>query len=94
MPDYDCLRADGSGAEAGESGVEAWTRLLREEIDRRVHPRRGFRQHERIVRFHLLEQPFSTEDQTLSQTLKIRRPVVHERFARAIEDLYRDPAAS
>ena len=65
-----------------------WREEFRREIDARVHPRRGFRAHERIVRFELLEQPFRTEDGTISPTLKLKRNVIQERFAARIEGLF------
>jgi len=67
---------------------------LRREIEERVGPRRGFRSHERIVRFHVLPRPLTLEEGFLSQTLKIRRNVVHERLAAEIDALYRDDAGA
>jgi long-chain acyl-CoA synthetase len=63
---------------------------LRREIDECVSVRRGFRAHERIVRFALLERPLTVEEGLLSQTLKVKRAVVQERFARVVDALYDD----
>lgn len=61
---------------------------LRREIDARVHPAAGFRPNERIARFMLLDEPLTVESGLLSQTLKVKRAVVNERFAAVIERLY------
>jgi long-chain acyl-CoA synthetase len=63
---------------------------LRREIDTLVNAAQGFRAHERIVRFTLLDQPLSVEAGLLSQTLKVKRAVVLERFAREIGELFRE----
>ncbi len=63
--------------------------LLRAELDARVSTAAGFRPHERIGRFVLLDEPFTVENGGLSQTLKIKRTVVLERCAKQIEALYR-----
>ena len=69
---------------------------IRQEIDRCVSPRKGFRQHERIVRFSLLEKALSVEEDLLSPTLKVKRQRVQERFSKDIARLYGDrvPGAS
>jgi long-chain acyl-CoA synthetase len=82
-------RRDEPGALAGRELLSA----LRREIDELVSPRRGFRSHERIVRFRVLERPLTLEDGFLSQTLKVKRGVVLERMAAEIDALYRDEAS-
>ncbi len=67
---------------------EALYAVLRREIDERSGPRRGFRSHERIARFHVLPRPLTVEEGFLSQTLKVKRGVVQERLAAEIEALY------
>jgi long-chain acyl-CoA synthetase len=44
---------------------------------------------EQIKRFAILPRDFTQEDGEVTPTLKLRRKVVHEHFADAIEDLYR-----
>ncbi len=46
---------------------------------------------EHIRRFELLARPLTIDDGELTPSLKLRRDVIHERFADAIEGLYRDP---
>ena len=44
--------------------------------------------YERIKRFTLLDRPFTMEDGELTNTLKIRRPVIASRYADRIEQMY------
>ena len=43
---------------------------------------------EKIKRFVLLAEPFSMETGELTDTLKLRRPVVLRRYADLIEEMY------
>lgn len=79
--------AGGAGEPAAAAPVER-AAVLRLEIDERVCVRKGFRAHERIVRFRVLEQPLTVESGLLSQTLKVKRAVVQERFAAEIRALF------
>ncbi|MEW6744047.1 MAG: long-chain fatty acid--CoA ligase [Planctomycetota bacterium] len=63
-------------------------RLIRAEIERRISARNGFRSHERIQAFTLLESEFSTQDGTLSATLKMRRHRIAELYGPMIERLF------
>jgi long-chain acyl-CoA synthetase len=81
----------GAGEPAAPAPVERATQL-RLEIDERVCVRKGFRAHERIVRFRVLEAPLTVESGLLSQTLKVKRAVVQERFAAEIRALFDGPA--
>lgn len=76
-------------AESNGNGLLA-PEVLRREIDLRVSPRRGFRAHERIARFRVVQTPFSVEDGSLSQTLKIKRPVIYERMSAEIQSMFDD----
>ena len=46
--------------------------------------------YEKIKRFTLLPAPFTLERGELTNTLKIRRKVVYEHYAEAIEKMYRE----
>ncbi|MCB9831499.1 MAG: AMP-binding protein [Planctomycetes bacterium] len=63
-------------------------RLLHEEIRRRLAPARGWRIYEQVPRIALLPQGFSTEDGTLTLTLKKRRSVIEDRHADRIRALF------
>ena len=43
---------------------------------------------EQIKKFHVLREPWTAESGELTPTLKLRRPVILERHAQVIEDLY------
>lgn len=49
-----------------------------------------FAHYEKIKRITLLPEPFSLEKGELTNTLKIRRPVINENYAREIEAMYED----
>ena len=49
--------------------------------------------HEQIRNFHLLPSIFTVETGELTPTLKVRRPVVLERYRAEIEGLYRGALA-
>ena len=53
-----------------------------------------FESHERIKRFRLLAEPFSTENDTLTPTMKKRRRTILDRHAEAVERLYEESGAS
>ncbi|MSP15181.1 MAG: long-chain fatty acid--CoA ligase [Myxococcales bacterium] len=67
---------------------------IRREIDTRVNAAAGFRSNERIARFALLDEPFTVENGLLSQTMKVKRNVVQERYSATIVALYADNAAA
>ncbi|WP_455629116.1 AMP-dependent synthetase/ligase [Parabacteroides chinchillae] len=46
--------------------------------------------YERIKRFTLLSQPFTMEGRELTDTLKLRRPVVAKKYAEQIEAMYQE----
>jgi long-chain acyl-CoA synthetase len=62
--------------------------LLRQELNREVRNRPGYRPDDRIGPFVLIVDPFSIENGMLTQTLKIRRPVVAERYRDMINGMF------
>ncbi|MGD1859768.1 MAG: long-chain fatty acid--CoA ligase [Leptolyngbyaceae cyanobacterium] len=63
-------------------------KLFREELNRRVKDRPGYRPDDRIGPFCLITTPFSIEDGTMTQTLKIKRPVVTARYHDMIDGMF------
>lgn len=59
--------------------------LIQERIERIQHGLPGF---EQIKKFTLLPKAFTMEAGELTNTLKIRRPVINNRYAREIEAMY------
>jgi long-chain acyl-CoA synthetase len=62
--------------------------LYRQELTREVKNRPGYRPDDRIGPFRLITEPFSIEHGTMTQTLKIRRPVVMERYRDMIDGMF------
>ncbi|PSB02885.1 AMP-dependent synthetase/ligase [Merismopedia glauca] len=64
--------------------------LLRQELNREVQNRPGYRLDDRIGPFRLILSPFSIENGMLTQTLKVRRPVVTERYRDIIDGMFKN----
>jgi long-chain acyl-CoA synthetase len=62
-------------------------RLIQREVDK---VNRQLSPWETVKKFVLLEKPFSIESDELTPTLKIKRPVVKERYSKEIESMYAD----
>jgi long-chain acyl-CoA synthetase len=62
--------------------------LFRQELNREVKNRPGYRADDRVGPFRLLEEPFTMDNGMLTQTLKIRRPVVTERYRGMIDEMF------
>jgi long-chain acyl-CoA synthetase len=44
--------------------------------------------YEKVVKFTLLPEPFSIENEVLTSTLKVRRKVIHDKFGTLIDAMY------
>lgn len=62
--------------------------LFKQELTRLVKERSGYRADDRIGPFRLLAEPFTIENGLLTQTLKIRRNVVMERYQGIINEMF------
>ena len=62
--------------------------LVRQELNREVKNRPGYRADDRIGPFRLLLEPFTIDNGLLTQTLKIRRNVVAERYQGMINEMF------
>jgi len=60
-------------------------KLIQERIDRL---QKGFANFEKIKKFTLLPKEFSIESGELTNTLKLRRPIINNRYAHEIEAMY------
>ncbi|MDC0834178.1 long-chain fatty acid--CoA ligase [Geitlerinema sp. CS-897] len=63
-------------------------KLFRGELNREVKNRPGYRADDRIGPFCLILEPFSIENGSMTQTLKIKRPVVRERYRDTIDKMF------
>ncbi|MBD2464625.1 long-chain fatty acid--CoA ligase [Oscillatoria sp. FACHB-1407] len=62
--------------------------LYRQELNREVKNRPGYRADDRIGPFRLLSEAFTIDNGLLTQTLKIRRAVVTDRYRGMIDDMF------
>ncbi len=62
--------------------------LFRDELNREVKNRPGYRADDKIAAIRLITEPFSIENGLLTQTMKIRRPVVMERYHGMIDEMF------
>jgi long-chain acyl-CoA synthetase len=62
--------------------------LFRQELNREVKNRPSYRPDDRIVSFRLILEPFSIENGMMTQTLKLKRSVVQERYGSLIAQMY------
>lgn len=87
------LPEDNSSPEASQSSNlkhPAVEKLYRNELNREVKNRPGYRAEDIIKTFRLILEPFSQERGTMTQTFKIKRPVVTERYQNLIDEMFAD----
>ena len=63
-------------------------KLFRSELNHQVQDRPGYRPDDRVGPFRLVLEPFSMENGMMTQTLKVRRPVVRERYRDMIDGMF------
>ncbi len=63
-------------------------KLFRDELNREVKNRPGYRADDRIGVFKLITEPFSAENGMMTQTLKIKRPVVTQQYQDIINGMF------
>ena len=62
--------------------------LYRDELSREVKNRPGYRADDRIADFRLIVEPFSLENGTMTQTFKVKRPQVRDKYRSAIAEMF------
>jgi long-chain acyl-CoA synthetase len=81
-----------SGALGADGAVDLKNKaiedLFRQELTREIKDRPGYRADDRVGPFRLLTEGFSIDNGLLTQTLKIRRPVVTERYRGMIDEMF------
>lgn len=63
-------------------------KLIKEEVKRFISDKNGFKAFERISNFYILQNPFVVHDE-LTQTQKVKRNRVQEKYQNEIESMYR-----
>lgn len=96
VPNFEALQAwaRGEGLEAGRRELCEDPRVLQlyeRELERL---QRDFASYERVRAFHLLSEPFTIEEGTLTPTLKTVRRRIEEVYGEEIEQMYRDAEAA
>jgi long-chain acyl-CoA synthetase len=93
VPDFEALE---SYARANGVLYDKRTELTgKEEIIRFYHSvvedcQKGFASYEKIKRFTLLAEPFTMEKGEITDTLKLRRPVIALHYAEQIKEMYKE----
>ncbi|MEL6938600.1 MAG: AMP-binding protein [Cyanobacteria bacterium J06598_1] len=90
VPNKEALEqwASGKGVDIADLNSKPIQDLFKKELKREVSSRPGYRPDERVGPFVLLEDPFTVENGLLTQTLKVKRPKVRDRYQSRIDDLY------
>ncbi|HET6518461.1 MAG TPA: AMP-dependent synthetase/ligase [Geminicoccaceae bacterium] len=90
VPDAEFLRgyARQNGA-APDLAVLAGDAGFRRRLDQALErANRELSQIERVRRYHVVSEPFSVDDGTMTPTLKLKRQVIYRRYADVLEGLY------
>lgn len=92
VPSFDALRAQFPqvGESAPENKTLAEHRQILEFFGKRLETlQEDLIPYERVVKFTLLHEPFSIENDALTSTLKLKRKVISERYVLIIDEMYR-----
>lgn len=85
FPDYHASRAE---IEKSVFYSKAVQDLFKQELSREIKNRPGYRSDDQIKAFRIILEPFSLENGTMTQTLKIKRPVVTQRYQDLINSIF------
>ena len=91
VPNFDALKAWASenGIDTDDLSAMLQTREVQRHIQSEIRSRlTDFADFEQVRRFTLLEKEFSQEEDEMTPTLKLKRNVIMERYADAIEGMY------
>jgi long-chain acyl-CoA synthetase len=64
--------------------------LYRDELNREVKNRPGYRADDRIADFRFVTEPFSQENGTMTQTFKVKRPQVLDKYQSLVKEMFPD----
>ena len=77
-------------AEVAQSGLydKAIVDLYRQELTREVKNRPGYKSDDRISDFRFITEPFSQENNLMTQTFKVKRPQVKAKYQDLIDEIF------
>lgn len=78
-----------SKAVTDPNNLKDFKAMLLNEINQKIKNRPTFRQFERISNIYFLKEPFTIENGMLTQTLKIKKNVVFEKYSAEIKKMYK-----
>ncbi|MDH6305769.1 long-chain acyl-CoA synthetase [Parabacteroides sp. PF5-5] len=93
VPDFDALEAyaNRKGISFGSREEMVSDTKIQKLIEAHVEEhQKDLASYEKIKRFVLLAEPFTMEGRELTDTLKLRRPVILEKYAEQIEEMYKE----
>lgn len=64
--------------------------LYREELNREIKNRPGYRADDRIADFRFVTEPFSQENGTMTQTFKVKRPQIMDKYQSLVKEMFAD----
>lgn len=85
LPELNATREEAEKTDLNSKAVQD---LIKKELNREVQNRPGYRGDDRIGPFVLITEPFSMENGMMTQTLKIRRPVVTLHYRDIIDGMF------
>ena len=90
VPNKEALEqwANGKGLDISDLNSKPIQDLFKKELKREIANRPGYRPDEQIKTFALLDDPFTIENGLLTQTLKVKRNKVRDRYQETIDRLY------
>jgi long-chain acyl-CoA synthetase len=82
--------SDSSPEEVKQSDMnnQAIINLYRSELTREVKNRPGYKADDRITDFRFISEPFSQANGLMTQTFKIKRPQVQDKYQNLIDDIF------
>ena len=85
LPSPDASASDIASSDLNNRAIQD---LFRQELNREVKTRPGYRPDDRIGSFQLIVEPFSMDNGMMTQTMKIKRPVVRKHYQQVIEEMF------
>ena len=88
--DFTLPTPDSSPAEVAQSLLyqKEITDLYRDELTREVKNRPGYKTDDRITDFRFVTESFSQANGTMTQTFKVKRPVVRDKYQHLIDEMF------